>query len=321
MTVETANRLYELRKKHNLSQEELAERLGVSRQAVSKWERSEASPDTDNLISLAKIYGLSLDELIYGKRDGAEDCKANEDSGYSAIDNNTTASSKDGGRNANKDSATDSSKETNSGKKESGNTAENYANTADEEDTSNDKGFYIDIEDSNNKVKIGPKGIVVEDENGETVTIGLGGIKIRSQNGATINETDGERVVNIGDDGQIKINVEHPENGKTKFWLEVPYAIICAAAYLIFGFYDILGGWALSWIVFITIPISYSLVESIYARRFSKFAYPVLATFIYLYLGLYHGNWHPSWIIFISIPIYYSVAHALDKIIKRKSRR
>jgi transcriptional regulator with XRE-family HTH domain len=69
MTLETANRLYELRKKNNLSQEELAEKLGVSRQAVSKWERSEASPDTDNLIGLAKIYGLSLDELIYGKKE------------------------------------------------------------------------------------------------------------------------------------------------------------------------------------------------------------------------------------------------------------
>jgi HTH-type transcriptional regulator/antitoxin HipB len=61
--------LYELRKKHNLSQEELAEKLGVSRQAVSKWERSEASPDTDNLIALAKIYELSLDELIYGEKE------------------------------------------------------------------------------------------------------------------------------------------------------------------------------------------------------------------------------------------------------------
>ena len=63
MNIETANRLLQYRKQHNLSQEELAEKIGVSRQAVSKWERSEASPDTDNLISLAEVYGVSLDEL------------------------------------------------------------------------------------------------------------------------------------------------------------------------------------------------------------------------------------------------------------------
>ena len=53
MDISTANRLYELRKQHGLSQDELAEKLNVSRQAVSKWERSESSPDTDNLIALA----------------------------------------------------------------------------------------------------------------------------------------------------------------------------------------------------------------------------------------------------------------------------
>lgn len=64
MNIEIANRLADLRKQHGLSQEELADKLGVSRQAVSKWECGESSPDTDNLIALAKIYGMSLDELL-----------------------------------------------------------------------------------------------------------------------------------------------------------------------------------------------------------------------------------------------------------------
>lgn len=71
MNIETANRLYELRKKNGLSQEELADKLGISRQAVSKWERAEASPDTDNLILLAKLYGVTLDELL--NSESAED--------------------------------------------------------------------------------------------------------------------------------------------------------------------------------------------------------------------------------------------------------
>ena len=72
MNVETANRLMQLRKKAGLSQEELADKLGVSRQAVSKWECAESSPDTDNLIALSKIYGVTLDELINGVDESKE---------------------------------------------------------------------------------------------------------------------------------------------------------------------------------------------------------------------------------------------------------
>lgn len=76
-----------IKKKHNLSQEELASMLGVSRQAVSKWERSESSPDTDNLIELAKIYNITLDELLNG--DEAIDLiNENKDANAQSMDNN-----------------------------------------------------------------------------------------------------------------------------------------------------------------------------------------------------------------------------------------
>ena len=64
MNIEIANRLQKLRKENGYSQEELADKLGISRQAVSKWERAESSPDTDNLIVLARLYNISLDELL-----------------------------------------------------------------------------------------------------------------------------------------------------------------------------------------------------------------------------------------------------------------
>ena len=64
MNLEIANRLLALRREHGYSQEELAYKLEVSRQAVSKWERAESSPDTDNLLALARLYGVSLDALL-----------------------------------------------------------------------------------------------------------------------------------------------------------------------------------------------------------------------------------------------------------------
>ena len=64
MDLATANRLQQLRKMNGYSQDVLAEKLGISRQAISKWERAESSPDTDNLIALAEIYGMTLDELL-----------------------------------------------------------------------------------------------------------------------------------------------------------------------------------------------------------------------------------------------------------------
>lgn len=74
MNIEIANRLVELRRAHGFSQEDLAARLGVSRQAVSKWERAESSPDTDNLIALATLYGVSLDGLLFREYGGGTAC-------------------------------------------------------------------------------------------------------------------------------------------------------------------------------------------------------------------------------------------------------
>lgn len=49
-----------------MTQEFVAESLGVSRQAVSKWENGTSDPSTSNLFALAKLYGVSVDELLNG---------------------------------------------------------------------------------------------------------------------------------------------------------------------------------------------------------------------------------------------------------------
>ncbi len=58
------NNISALRKKKGITQEELANELGVSAQAVSKWENGTSDPSTSNLFALAKLYGISVEELL-----------------------------------------------------------------------------------------------------------------------------------------------------------------------------------------------------------------------------------------------------------------
>lgn len=57
-------KLLQLRKSKGLSQEQLAAQITVSRQAISKWELGEAMPDTDNVVQLSKILGVTIDYLL-----------------------------------------------------------------------------------------------------------------------------------------------------------------------------------------------------------------------------------------------------------------
>lgn len=61
-----AERILALRKARNLSQEELAEQIGVSRQAVGKWESGQSLPDLDKVIALSEFFGVSCDYLLKG---------------------------------------------------------------------------------------------------------------------------------------------------------------------------------------------------------------------------------------------------------------
>lgn len=69
-------KLQKLRKERGWSQEELASRIAVSRQAVSKWELGTAVPDTDNIVQLSKLFGVTTDYLIKDNLDCDEDIPA-----------------------------------------------------------------------------------------------------------------------------------------------------------------------------------------------------------------------------------------------------
>jgi transcriptional regulator with XRE-family HTH domain len=62
-----SEKIYEQRKRLNLSQEALSDKLEVSRQSVSKWESEQATPELEKLIQMAQLFGISLDELITDK--------------------------------------------------------------------------------------------------------------------------------------------------------------------------------------------------------------------------------------------------------------
>lgn len=64
-------RIKELRTRNGLSQAALADRLHVSRQAVTKWEAGRGIPDVDNLRAMAALFGVSVDHLLDGTGDGA----------------------------------------------------------------------------------------------------------------------------------------------------------------------------------------------------------------------------------------------------------
>lgn len=229
MTIETANRLCAYRKHNGLSQEELAEKVGVSRQAVSKWERAEASPDIDTLILLAKIYGVTLDELLNNDPVTAEETQEPEDK------------------------------------------------------VSFKNGIHVHSKNGD-KVDISFKGIHVEDKNGDTVHIGGGGIDV-SENGHILWDNKNRKF--------------------TEAWNKVPWPVFCAIIYLLLGLFEICGSWAYGWLIFLTIPLYYSLGTAIAQRNGHLFAFPVLVVIIYLICGLYYKLWHPTWIIFMTIPLYY----------------
>ena len=247
MNIETANRLYQYRKQMGISQEELAEKIGVSRQAVSKWERAEASPDTDNLIELSKIYGVSLDEMMLGTKPAGE------------------------------------------GKAESAEQTEEHKT----EDTSTQS-------EANNSehVHVGFDGIHVHDKNGTKVDIDRHGIFV-NENGEQKVYTDENGVIHKSED------VIAEEKKNSNFWKKLPYPIVTVVAYILFGTFNIMGGWGWGWIVFLTIPLYYTLVEAIIRRKPYIFCYPVLAVMIFLILGATMGIWHPAWVIFLTIPIFY----------------
>lgn len=286
MDLAMAQRLVDRRKAAGLSQEALAAQLGVSRQAVSKWERSESSPDTDNLIALAALYGVSLDELLYGE--AASDADSSEDGSTETVDE----------------------------AKEAEDSAE-HADCGDKPlvDISLARGIHVIDPNKGEEVHVGWNGIHVTNERkGEEVHVGPDGVHVDTL------EDDGHSV-HTNDDGTVTIDGEtfsswkeahdkldhhgkhfHTKVGRT--WNKFPFPALVALAYLVLGI--VYGTWVTGLFLIFLIPVYYAFGDFIDQRHLSKLigsVYPAAAVAWFLYMWLCLEQPHPAWVILITIPV------------------
>ncbi len=286
MDLAMAQRLVDRRKAAGLSQEALAAQLGVSRQAVSKWERSESSPDTDNLIALAALHGVSLDELLYGE--AASDADSSEDGSTETVDE----------------------------AKEAEDSAE-HADCGDKPlvDISLARGIHVIDPNKGEEVHVGWNGIHVTNERkGEEVHVGPDGVHVDTL------EDDGHSV-HTDDDGTVTIDGEtfsswkeahdkldhhgkhfHTKVGRT--WNKFPFPALVALAYLVLGI--VYGTWAAGLFLVFLIPVYYAFGDFIDQRHLSKLidvVYSVSAEAWFLYMWLCLEQPHPAWVILITIPV------------------
>ena len=294
MDLAMAQRLVNRRKAAGLSQEALAAQLGVSRQAVSKWERSESSPDTDNLIALAALYGVSLDELLYGKAVDDADCSEDSDAGAEASDE----------AEEDEDSADNTSR-------------------SDKPlvDISLAHGIHVIDPDKGEEVHVGWNGIhVTNDRKGEEVHVGPGGVHVDTL------EDDGHNV-HTNADGTVTIDGEtfsswkeahdkldhHGKHFHTKLgraWNEFPLPALVALAYLALGI--VYGTWGMGLFLAFLIPVYYAIGDFIDRRRLSKLigsVYPAAAIAWFLYMWLCLGQPHPAWVILVTTPVVGALMH------------
>lgn len=178
MSIKQGEYLKKLRTENKLSQEQLAEKLGVSRQSISKWEQGISTPDIDNFVKLSELYSVSVDSMLKGE---------------------------------------------------------------------------------------------------------------------ALNEA---RSVAYADKKTEK---------KKRGWLFVSYPVLMVILYAVIGVIFSAKGWALGWIVLLTIPLFYTGIIAAEKKKPIIFCYPVLVLIIYLLSGFLLKLWHPMWIIFLTIPLFYII--------------
>lgn len=339
MNVDIAERLAKRRREAGYSQENLAEKLGVSRQAVSKWERSESSPDTDNLIALAQLYGVSLDELLYVDESFKDDVEFEAADKAAERKSRAQAASASG-------APTGSTAQTARSRSVAGSQAAAADSQAapQVEETPADSPFdeqasYTWEEAGSSphnpkgKVNIGPGGIhvnngedyvhvswrdgvhVKDSEDGDEVHVSWSGIHVnegkknkaeggRSKQGKKNCESfswDNDGVVINGEEFESWHEAREKYSHGTWPWGK-------PKSYTVFGEdFDTLDDARAKYgpEVGTTIPVK----RHYKGRAWVKFPFPFVAIIAYLMIGIFTNEWGPGLFVFFSIPVYYMIGH------------
>ena len=352
MNVETANRLQNLRKKNGYSQEELAEKIGISRQAVSKWERAEASPDTDNLILLARLYGVTLDELL-----NTESIPMPNSEGISLSKDYYTSTSDDGEiypeghPRYSAPNYGDVKPQTNANTAENvGNGGADNANGAENVGNSGQKATVGDvvkavagvvgdaIDTTAASIREGKKNAPKDgNDNGKSYADAfeknfkdfekrMEGFEMKMERmGENIEESVEKKVYdNIPKHEPKPENIKYPAT-----LLDKLYPIIVTAFFLFTVF---TARWTVkyTWLVFLSVPVYYifsqcvknvkhGVYDPLHALKgFLDGSLPIIVAFIYLAFGMLFNEWVRTLFLFGVIPVYYIFAHNLFCFIDKK---
>lgn len=141
----------------------------------------------------------------------------------------------------------------------------------------------------NYTVKARTEGINLTDDEGQTVSVKNGKVEF-------INKDGSKEEVSI--------------YRKVKIKIDALVATLITIMFFLLGLYY--GVWGTAWILFLFIPIINSGIESVYKKRVSEFAYPLLVVAVYVFVGITCNLWHPWWWTFLTIPAFYFLANILD---------
>lgn len=343
MNVDMAKRLADRRRQAGLTQEALAEKLEVSRQAVSKWERSESSPDTDNLIALAQLYGVSLDELLYqdvdacaGEGEAAKGPEAFASAagatGREEIRFEKSAWQAEGpGEVAGANGCGEMRFEERTWKANElgdvvyASSLEGCVETGGGTDADCGSGASVEEQPTDEQPRghrhrrncgyhhVGATGIHVDDGDDHVHISWRDGVNVLDKDGNSVHVNwDGIHVNDCEYDSLRQANEafgthERPHGPTTAFgraWVRFPFPAVVILAYILAGVFQ--GQWGMGLFLFAAIPLYYLVGALIDGKRLGPFLaglYPLAVVVGFCYLAFVQNAAHPAWVLFLTIPL------------------